>query len=44
MTYIYILLTFRALYFLTRALSDSMVKYHGPMLSNGQTLQGEQIT
>lgn len=43
----HVVLTLKALqfrYFLTRLVSDSMVKYHGPALSGGQTLQGEQIT
>lgn len=43
----HILLTLKALqfrYFLTRLVSDSLVKYHGLVLSSGQTLQGEQIT
>lgn len=31
-------------YFLTKLLSDGMVKYHGPPLSSGQTLEEEQIT
>lgn len=29
---------------LTRLVSDSLVKYHGLVLSSGQTLQEEQIT